>query len=815
MITLASQCPNAQVPMDLCQAEPKDVCCKLDTGYQAVPSSQCPTSQVVADELCKDEKVCCKTSAGYQYTLASQCPASQQAAFELCEEQPKDVCCKLGSGYQVVPSTECPQGQVVADEHCEDPCKSTTINSKQCLTAADWEAIATKKCKGAGYVLASHALLNACKGGGYHGVALTCCPDEPKEVCCKTPAGPMVMLSTECNGAILPMSQCDEPCKYGKITDGGACHDMAEWVELGQEKCKTAGLQLTNIHVGKPCKGGGFQAAKIECCEDAPKMVCCETKAGVAFVPEKACKLTQILPDDKCAPCQTQTWGGPSSCKPADVWVAYAEKHCKRLGLNLTAHSFGPQCADGSYQTVTFTCCEEEPPCFPASLGNDGQCLAESDWMEQAQKVCKAQGMVVTQHNLGGQCKGGWRAIKFECCPGSGGCDDAVSGWCPGFNYTAQCNALGGSCAPNAIFSDGNCDGKLDECLVCPAGTAPADLDGDGCEETCDCCSDIKCKPGTVAIDSDGDGCADVCKPIPCEQGTVGWCDGQNPTAYLLQCLAWGGGCGPNAIFADKDCDGKYDVCQQCPPGTHAADLDGDGCQEACDCCEPIKCAKGYEPVDTDKDGCDDECVETITYCDDATFGWCDKQNTASYLKQCLAAGGGCGPDAILADSNCDGQLDVCQLCPAGTHAVDLDGDGCQEACDCCEPIKCPLGTQPVDSDKDGCPDTCAQLPCDEAISGWCDKQNPASYLKQCLAAGGGCGPTGILADENCDGQLDVCIECPEGTHAADLDGDGCEETCDCCKPLNCKVGQTPVDTDKDGCNDTCKGGFADDAASK
>ncbi len=121
-------------------------------------------------------------------------------------------------------------------------------------------------------------------------------------------------------------------------------------------------------------------------------------------------------------------------------------------------------------------------------------------------------------------------------------------------------------------------------------------------------------------------------------------------------------------------------------------------------------------------------CVGGPDLCDDGVSGWCPTQNPSAYLKQCLSAGGGCGNGAILADSNCDGQLNICQICPPNTHPVDTNGDGCQDACDCCDELVCENDTVPMDTDDDGCPDQCVGGPdlCKEGISGWCPSQNAA-----------------------------------------------------------------------------------------
>ncbi len=189
--------------------------------------------------------------------------------------------------------------------------------------------------------------------------------------------------------------------------------------------------------------------------------------------------------------------------------------------------------------------------------------------------------------------------------------------------------------------------------------------------------------------------------------------------------------------------------------------------------------------------------------CPGAIDGQCPHPPAGSepYCTQCNPTGYDCGNDAILSDTNCDGQFDVCQLCPPGQHAVDVDADGCEE-CDCCPVLVCNIGESPVDSDADGCADVCTSL-CPGAVSGQC--LPPATYASSSYCTlGYDCGPNAILADPDCDGLYDVCMLCPTGTHAVDRDGDLCDEACDCCPAIACGGGQTPFDTDGDGCDEQC-----------
>ena len=70
----------------------------------------------------------------------------------------------------------------------------------------------------------------------------------------------------------------------------------------------------------------------------------------------------------------------------------------------------------------------------------------------------------------------------------------------------------------------------------------------------------------------------------------------------------------------------------------------------------------------------------TYEPCDEAISGQCKGYD---YTSQCDPKGFDCTSDSILGDSDCDGTYDVCTLCPAGTHPVDTNGDGCEDLCDC------------------------------------------------------------------------------------------------------------------------------------
>ncbi len=831
-----------------CPGQQEEVCCKTSAGPQMVPADKCDTTMALPLEQCQEpcrvgkinslqchslaewlaigEKKCAGIGMELtDYSTGGPCADGGFHSFkmECCPGEPELVCCETATGLEILPEDKCPTAQQLPMDVCEEP---EPIEVCCMLPSGVVTTTTNIKCE---------------KSGGQIVPDEKCDFTEPVDVCCLLDGQLMTITDEKCEangGQIVP----DEKCDPVVIID--VCCVLPDGTVLNTTniKCESAGGQIVADEKCDPepvevccwingqlitildieCKASGGQIVHDEKCDQEPVDVCCLLDGQVFTTTDEKCKANggQIVADEKCD-------------DPTPVEVC-----CLTSDGTLTTTT-DIKCKESGGQIVADEKCDDDTPCFPANLGqNSFQCQSEAAWLASAAKKC-GDGFVVSQYTLGPQCAdGGYHGIKFECCPGGPKpCDAGISGFCDGFStssYVNQCLAAGGTCAPNAIFADGNCDGKLDVCKICPAGTAPADLDGDGCEESCDCCPAIKCPLGTTPTDTDGNGCYDTCKKNLCDAGFYGWCEDQNPQSYLKQCLAAGGGCGPNAILADQNCDGKLDVCKLCPAGTHAVDTNNDGCQDACDCCKPllcivgttptdtdndgcpdtckgepcaqILCIKGTTPTDTDGDGCDDICKPNL--CDQGISGWCEDVKEQSYLKQCLAWGGTCGNNAIFADKDCDGSLDVCQLCPPGTHPVDLDNDGCQEACDCCKELVCPVGYIAIDTDKDGCDDKCKPAPCDKAVFGQCKGFN---YTKQCLAMGGGCGPNGILSDQNCDGNLDVCLECPAGTHAVDLSGDGCQDTCDCCKPLICPVGSKQVDTDKDGCPDTCKGFAADE----
>lgn len=102
--------------------------------------------------------------------------------------------------------------------------------------------------------------------------------------------------------------------------------------------------------------------------------------------------------------------------------------------------------------------------------------------------------------------------------------------------------------------------------------------------------------------------------------------------------------------------------------------------------------------------------------------------------------------------------------------------------------LPCPIGQKEYDVDGDGCMESCI---CDKALLGECPS---------CPGTSGTCNPTGldciglgVLSDSDCDCDYDLCVACPFGTYPRDTDGDGCEDLCDCYKPVVISLGSTGV----------------------
>jgi hypothetical protein len=126
-------------------------------------------------------------------------------------------------------------------------------------------------------------------------------------------------------------------------------------------------------------------------------------------------------------------------------------------------------------------------------------------------------------------------------------------------------------------------------------------------------------------------------------------------------------------------------------------------------------------------------------------------------------------PDKCETDTDADGVIDACDLCPSDADKT--------------APGVCGCGVPDDDTDSDGV------LDCDEECPEDPEKTEPG----QC-----GCGVAD--SDADADGVADCVDECPQGDDADD-DGDGLGNGCDNC-PDESNADQE--DTDVDGVGDAC-----------
>jgi len=261
------------------------------------------------------------------------------------------------------------------------------------------------------------------------------CKEEPKEICCKTKQGFVWTSEKKC-----------EHYGYSVVSDK-FCESDPEPVIVC---CETANGPV--LAPADKCKAAGYGLLPMEMCKEEPKEICCKSNQGPVWASAQKCKDKgfAIIPDKFCE--QTTD-----------------EVCCDLPGQpSLVPASMCPECA-----VLPFNVCQGEPPA-------DVCCKTKSGFLWLPGNECPDSQVVSNKY--------------CEDTTEPGICDDGIYGQCleQDFDYTAQCNPKGFDCTSFAILGDKNCDGKYDVCIECPAGTAPVDTNGDGCEDACDCVDDPK-----------------------------------------------------------------------------------------------------------------------------------------------------------------------------------------------------------------------------------------------------------------------------------------------------------------------------------
>ncbi len=297
---------------------------------------------------------------------------------------------------------------------------------------------------------------------------------------------------------------------------------------------------------------------------------------------------------------------------------------------------------------------------------------------------------------------------------GSGCMGDMFGGFCFGWTCSGPMYTCG-----EPAFGEGP-EHVYD--VVCPSsGSIDLTLSAD-CDLDLYVLPEDTCAPGSCVFGSTN-------TALQQEGGTVACTEGE-PLRIVVE--GFGFTRGGRASYG-----GGAGYCQThtaTPTGNYTLSVDCDAIEE-CD-------VAGDEDGDGDEDCADSDCFDEPFCCDDDGDGFDD----------ILCGGGDCDDsvfDAPGADSDGDGILDDCDVCPAVSDPTqaDADGDSVGDACDVC-PGADDLG----DADGDG--SVCAD-DCDDADAG-----NFPGNTEQCDGA-----------DNDCNGMVDEDVVFTD--HYLDADGDG------------------------------------------
>jgi hypothetical protein len=192
-------------------------------------------------------------------------------------------------------------------------------------------------------------------------------------------------------------------CIGDSIGGPTSCKPAEVWKQYAADSCKMRGLDLTDISLGGTCKGG-YVEAKFSCCKPGP-------------VP--------VPPPVPGPTCFGDAQGGPTSCKPAEVWKQYASNACALKKSQLVAIDYAEECAKGSFRWTKYECCDgtkpppppPPPACKTDILGDKTSCKPDGTWKEYAFNHCVEQKLSFADMSLGPSCgKDMSTSVKVTCC---------------------------------------------------------------------------------------------------------------------------------------------------------------------------------------------------------------------------------------------------------------------------------------------------------------------------------------------------------------------------------------------------------------
>ena len=140
-----------------------------------------------------------------------------------------------------------------------------------------------------------------------------------------------------------PPAKCDDIALVGDET---TCRSPEEWKVLVHDLCLKQGKVLADFSAGGgDCGQGGTRMAKYQCCVSAPPP------------PPPVTPPPPIDPPPPPGRCEGASEGGPTSCKPPEVWKKYAADNCAAKGMALTDIGYAEDCGEGSFRFMKYLCC--------------------------------------------------------------------------------------------------------------------------------------------------------------------------------------------------------------------------------------------------------------------------------------------------------------------------------------------------------------------------------------------------------------------------------------------------------------------------
>jgi hypothetical protein len=172
--------------------------------------------------------------------------------------------------------------------------------------------------------------------------------------------------------------------------------------------------------------------------------------------------------------------GGPTSCKPYDIWKQYGTDACTQQKMQLTDLVGGTTCGAG-YQDVTYVCCAAPPTgstgsgtggssggadmCTKIDEGGAGSCKPYDIWKQYGYDRCQQQNLLLTAITVGPACDGGYQSMTFTCCgntgtptppPKCGQTSDATGQICKTCWDAVSGQVISNDCAPGPTGSGGS-----------------------------------------------------------------------------------------------------------------------------------------------------------------------------------------------------------------------------------------------------------------------------------------------------------------------------------------------------------------------